>query len=479
MRFAIAALEPNMRYLPIHVDTAKQRILIVGGEGTAEAKLRTLVKTEAELYLVAPEVGPEITRWIEAGRINWQARDFLENDLNNVRLVYAATENDDENARIGELAGARGLLVNAADQKDACAFITPALVDRSPVIVSIGTEGTSPSLARAVKSEMEQILPSTLGSLANKINSLRAHVKQSLPDLSLRQTFWADIFDGRDLRTQLRMTEPELEARVEEKLTVGKVGAKTGQVVLVGAGPGSPELLTLGARQALHAADVIVYDRLVSQDVLDFGRREAEYIYVGKDPHGYSTRQDAINSILIEKAKEGHHVVRLKSGDPLIFGRADEELDALVEQNIAYRIIPGITSAAAAAAEIGASLTTRGRNKSVSFITGHDAEGFANHDWKSLANAEARAAIYMGVGASRFIQGRLLLHGADRATPVTVVENASRPNQLIVATTLANLAEDIKARGIKGPAILLLGYAPREALKQIDNIPSTKAGAAI
>jgi len=464
------ALEPNMRYLPIHVDTAHQKILIIGGEGAAEAKLRTLIKTDAQLVLIAPTVGPEIERWINEGRIIWEPRDFQPKDLEGVRLVYAATEDDNENAKIAELAGAKGLLVNAADQKDACAFITPALVDRSPVIVSIGTEGTSPSLARALKSELEQLLPSTLGALANKINSLRAHVKRSLPDLSVRQTFWADIFDGRDLRSQLRITQPDLEARVGEKLSAGKVGEKTGQVLLVGAGAGSPELLTLGARQALHAADVIVYDRLVSQEVLDFGRREAEYIYVGKDPHGHSTRQEAINAILIEKAKEGQHVVRLKSGDPLIFGRADEELDALVQQNISYRIVPGITSAAAAAAEIGVSLTTRGRNKSVSYITGHDAEGFADHDWQSLATAQARAAIYMGVGASRFIQGRLLLHGAERATPVTVVENASRSNQIIVATTLAKLADDIDARGIKGPAILLLGYAPRDAVAQINNI---------
>ena len=459
-----------MRYLPIHVDTAHQRVLIVGGEAAAEAKLRTLIKTDAELFLVAPELGPEVARWVRAGKIVWAQREFNENDLNGVRLVYAATEDDTENARIAELSSARGLLVNAADQKDACAFITPALVDRSPVILSIGTEGTSPSLARALKSEFEQILPSTLGSFSRKINALRAKVKLSLPDLSIRQTFWADIFDGRDLRSQLRVTEPELEARVNEKLVAGNASTKTGQVVLVGAGPGSPELLTLGARQALHAADVIVYDRLVSQDVLDFGRREAEYIYVGKDPHGRSTRQDAINETLIEKAREGLHVVRLKSGDPLIFGRADEELDALQDAKVTARIVPGITSAAAAAAEIGASLTTRGRNKSVSFITGHDAEGFADHDWNALAGIEARAAIYMGVGASRFIQGRLLLHGAKKSTLVTVVENASRANQLIVATTLGDLADDIKARGIKGPAILLLGYAPREALTQAAKI---------
>ncbi|MEP3891795.1 MAG: siroheme synthase CysG [Hellea sp.] len=449
-----------MRYLPIHVDTKDARILIVGGEGAAEAKLRTLIKTEAQLHLIAPEISPEISRWIEQGLLSHAARSFEPSDLEGVRLVYAATEDDALNLKIGDLAREQGLLVNAADQKDACDFITPALVDRSPVIVSIGTEGTSPSLARAVKTDLEARLPSTLGALATLINGLRAKVKSGIPGLAARQLFWADIFDGKDLAGQLRVSGEGLTQRVDDKLA-GHAKVKTGFVSLVGAGPGNPDLLTLAARQKLHSADVIVYDRLVSQGVLDFGRREAEYIYVGKEAGGTSTPQTAINAILVEKALEGLTVVRLKSGDPLIFGRADEEIDAMEIAGVKYDIVPGITSAASAAAEIGASLTTRGHNKAVSFLTGHDAKGFAEHDWKGLAAGGARAAIYMGVGASGFIQGRLLMHGAAGDLPVTVVENASRDSQLIVATTLERLSKDIKAHGVKGPAILLLGYAPR------------------
>ena len=449
-----------MRYLPIHVDTKDTRILIIGGEGAAEAKLRTLIKTEAELVVIAPEISPEINRWFEKGLLSWIDRDFETEDLIGVRLVYAATENDAYNYEITELARSKGLLVNAADQKEACDFITPALVDRSPVIVSIGTEGTSPSLARAVKTDLETRLPSNLGSFANIINNLRAKVKTVIPSLSGRQLFWAEIFDGKDLISQLRVSGTELTKRVDNKL-LGTLQAKIGQVSLVGSGPGNPDLLTLAARQKLHSADVIVYDRLVSKGVLDFGRREAEYIYVGKVPGGKSTPQHEINAIIVEKALEGLTVVRLKSGDPLIFGRADEEIDALEKASICYDIVPGITSAASAAAEIGASLTTRGHNKAVSFLTGHDAKGFAEHDWKSLAAIGARAAVYMGVGASGFIQGRLLMYGAEKDLAVTVVENASRKGQIIVATTLERLSEDIKAHGIKGPAILLLGYAPR------------------
>ncbi|WP_034386981.1 siroheme synthase CysG [Hellea balneolensis] len=449
-----------MRYLPIHVDTKDAQILIVGGEGAAEAKLRTLIKSDAHLHVVAPEISPEITRWLDKGLLKHSSRDFQASDLEGIRLVYAATEDDELNLEIGDLARSKGLLVNAADQKEACDFITPALVDRSPVIVSIGTEGTSPSLARAVKTDLEARLPSGLGTLALIINDLRARVKAAIPSLARRQLFWADIFDGKDLVSQLRVSGEGLTQRVEDKLE-GHNKRKVGGVSLVGAGPGNPDLLTLAARQKLHSADVIVYDRLVSQGVLDFGRREAEYIYVGKEPGGKSTPQDEINAIIIKKALDGDTVIRLKSGDPLIFGRADEEIDALETAGISYDIVPGITSAASAAAEIGASLTTRGHNKAVSFLTGHDAKGFAEHDWKGLATGGARAAVYMGVGASGFIQGRLLMHGAEKDLPVTVVENASRESQIIVATTLERLAEDIKSNGIKGPAILLLGYKPR------------------
>ena len=450
-----------MRYLPIHVDTKDTTILVVGGEGAAEAKLRTLIKAEAEIHLVAPHIGPEIARWLETyPQMRWSERYFRPSDLEGVTLVYAATEDDTLNLKIGDIAREKGLLVNAADQKEACDFITPALVDRSPVIVSIGTEGTSPSLARAVKTDLEARLPSTLGTLANIINGLRAKVKVRIPSLAMRQLFWADIFDGKDLVSQLRVSGEELTRRVDAKLD-GHEDDKVGSVTLVGAGPGNPDLLTLAARQKLHSADIVVYDRLVSKGVLDFGRREAEYVYVGKEPGGKSTPQAEINAIIVEKALEGLSVVRLKSGDPLIFGRADEELDTLEAAGIAFEIVPGITSAASAAAQIGASLTTRGHNKSVALITGHDAKGFAEQDWQSLAAEGARAAIYMGIGASGFIRERLLDGGAAATLAVTIVENASREGQKIVTTTLDKLPKDIKSHAIKGPAILLLGYAPR------------------
>ncbi len=453
-----------MRYLPIHFDTRDAKILVVGGGPAAEAKLRTLLKTDANIVVVDTDIGPEVARWATQGKLVWEQRDFDTSDLDGASLVYAATENDDVNAVIAEAAAARQIPVNAADQRDACRFITPALVDRTPVIVSIGTEGTSPALARALKADLEMRLPPETGAFALKTKTLRDHVKGLMPDLADRQRFWAKILGGKDLSAQLRVSPETLEKQVE--LNLAGEDETAGKVLLVGAGPGNPDMLTTAARRALHAADVIVYDRLVSDGVLELGRREAEYIYVGKTPGEPSIGQPAINEILVEKALEGLSVVRLKSGDPLIFGRADEEIDALSAHNIPVEIIPGITSAAAAAAAINSSLTTRGTNRAISFLTGHDAKGFAEQDWASLARPNGRAAVYMGVGASRFIQGRLMLHGAEPDRPVTVVENASRSNQIITYTTLRNLPDDIATAGIKGPAILLIGYAERETFSE-------------
>ncbi|WP_017930448.1 siroheme synthase CysG [Robiginitomaculum antarcticum] len=452
-----------MRYLPIHIDTQDGRIVIVGGGAAAEAKLRTLVKTEAVLDVVATRITPEIARWAEQGRVNHSAREFVESDLDGALLVYAASEDDSDNAMISALARARGIPANAADQKAACSFITPALVDRSPVVVSIGTEGTSPGLARAIKAEFETLLPSTLGTLALHIKDLRAKVKRSYPELAARQRFWAAIFGKGDLNSQLRLSEAALTQHVEMAIEQGEA-ALGGTISLVGAGPGNPDLLTHQARQKLHSADVVIYDRLVSQGVLDFARREAEYIYVGKEAGGVSTPQEHINALLIEKARQGLAVVRLKGGDPLIFGRADEELDAARAAGIPVEICPGITSAAAAAAAIGQSLTSRGVNKSITYMTGHDTKGFAEQDWARFSKPGARAAIYMGVGAARFIQGRLMLYGAVPTTPVTIVENASRPEQIILATTVSTLPEALKRGGITGPAILLLGFTPAQSV---------------
>jgi uroporphyrin-III C-methyltransferase/precorrin-2 dehydrogenase/sirohydrochlorin ferrochelatase len=247
--------------------------------------------------------------------------------------------------------------------------------------------------------------------------------------------------------------------------------SRDGHVAFVGGGPGDPELLTLKARRALDEADVVIYDRLISPEILELARREALMIDVGKEAYGPSTPQEEINALLVEHAGGGAQVVRLKSGDATVFGRLDEEIEALDEAGLGWHIVPGITAASAAVASIGQSLTRRGRNGSVRFMTGHDMKGFADHDWKALAGPGAVAAIYMGKRAARFVQGRMLMHGADRAMPVTIVENASRPEQRTLATTLDRMAEDLAKAEMNGPALTFLGLAPRAAAELAQNAP--------
>lgn len=448
-----------MRYLPIHIDLRAKTVITVGGGPAAEAKLRTLIKTEARLIVVSDAPSDEIRRWADDGRVEIADEAAFET----ATLIYAATESPEDNLIIAEQARALGLPVNAADQPAGCDFITPALVDRSPVAVSIGTEGTSPGLARALKSDLESRLPSDLGKTARTIKSLRDALKQDEPDIAKRQALWAKVL-GSGLSNYASLDSDAVTTRYNTARQVSeKTENKSGYVHIVGAGPGDPDLLTVGALRVMHSADVVIYDRLVSEDVLALCRREADYIYVGKIPGGVSTRQDEINRIMVEKAQSGATVVRLKSGDPLVFGRAEEEFAALDAAGIDFTIHPGITAATAAAASLRHSLTVRGENTAATLATGHDENGFAELDWTALAKPDARATIYMGLRAARFIQGRLLLHGADSKTPVSVVENASRENEIILSTTIGSLPDDLVANGIKGPAVVMIGYDVRSA----------------
>jgi uroporphyrin-III C-methyltransferase/precorrin-2 dehydrogenase/sirohydrochlorin ferrochelatase len=338
------------------------------------------------------------------------------------------------------------------------------------VTVAIGTEGAAPVLARAIKADLEERLPTTLGTLARIGKGFRK-MAEALPFGRARRDFWRDYYFNagpKAMEAGEAALPRALEGLLEDHLTRT---ARPGHVAFVGGGPGDPELLTLKARRALDEADVVIYDRLISAEILELARREALMIDVGKEAYGPATPQERINELLVEHAGQGAQVVRLKSGDATIFGRLDEEIEALDAAGLGWHIVPGITSASAAVASIGQSLTRRGRNASVRFLTGHDMKGFADHDWATLARPDEVAAIYMGKRSARFIQGRLLMHGAVRATPVTIVENASRPDQRILATTLDRLPEDLAAAEMAGPALTFLGLAPRAAATVLQETP--------
>ncbi len=441
-----------MRHFPIFLDTAGRAIVLAGGGDTALAKLRLLLKTEARLTVFAADPAPEIEALAGEGKLRLVRRAFAAGDATGAVLAYAATDSAAEDARVAGLARAEGALVNLVDNLADSAFITPAIVDRDPVTVAIGTEGMAPVLARAIKRDLEERLPPDLGARARAGGAFRRRA-EALPEGRARRDFWAEFYaasgsgsaDGLDALLERHLAAP----------------AAQGSVALVGAGPGDPDLLTLKARRLLDQADVVIHDTLVPQAILELARREARIIHAGKTGFGASVPQAEINRLMIAHAGAGALVVRLKAGDPAIFGRLDEELEALSAAGINWSIVPGITAASAAAASLGQSLTRRGRNSALRVLTGHDTEGFAEQDWRALAATGAVAAIYMGRKSARFLQGRLMMHGADPATPVTLVEHASRPDQAIHAATLATLAE--AARACTGPAVILYGLAPRWA----------------
>ena len=325
--------------------------------------------------------------------------------------------------------------------------------------VAIGTEGAAPVLARQIKAEIEAMLPPTLGVLTRIGQAFRSRVEAL--DGKARRLFWTRFYGETGPRALA--DGPEAAAAELERLLAEGVAAPRGFVHLVGAGPGDPELLTLKARRLLHEADVVIHDRLVPQAILELARREATIIAAGKKAYGPSWRQADINALMVEHAAAGATVVRLKGGDPAVFGRLDEEVAALEAAGIPWAVVPGITSASASAAAIGQSLTRRGRNSSVRLLTGHDVDGFAEQEWRELAKPGATAAVYMGGRAASFLRGRLLMHGARADTPVTVVESASRPEQRVIATTLIELPNALADAAPEGPVMILYGLAPRAA----------------
>ncbi len=452
-----------MKHFPIFLALEGRRIVLSGGGDAALAKLRLLLKTRGHITVFARSPAPEIETWATEGRLTLARRAFGPGDALCAALFYAADENPVEDARTSALARADGALVNIVDNLADSQFITPAIVDRDPVTIAIGTEGAAPVLARAIKADLEARLPATLGTLA-RIGKAFRKVADILPMGRRRRDFWADFYFSAGPRAMDQGGEDGVRQTLDTLLAHHlATPEREGHVAFVGAGPGDPELLTLKARKALDAADVVIHDRLVTPEILELARREATLIDAGKEGFGPSMSQDEINQLIIRHAAKGAQVVRLKGGDPTVFGRLDEEIEAVQGAGISWHVVPGITAASASVASIGQSLTKRGRNASVRLLTGHDMKGFADHDWRTLARPGEVAAIYMGKKSARFIQGRLIMHGAERTTPITLVENASRPDQRVLSTTLEQLPLDLANAGATGPALMLFGLAPRAA----------------
>lgn len=449
-----------MRFFPVFLDLDHQPVLIVGGGEQAAQKIRLLRKTKARLRVLALDACAEIVDLAAAGELVLELRHLTARDLAGVRLAYVALDEDGDAARAVAMCRAAGVPVNAVDRQDLCDFITPAMVDRDPVVVAIGTEGAAPVLARQLKATLEAMLPAQLGGLARWAASLRKRVGHVVQSGSARRRFWDGFFDGPVARAYLAGARDEAADLLERTLADADT-MPVGHVTLVGAGPGDPDLLTFKAMRALQEADVIVADRLVSGAILDRARRDAQRIMVGKTPGRPSPTQAEINAVLLREARMGKHVVRLKGGDPFVFGRGGEELAALHAAGVPVSVVPGISAAMGCAAAVGLSLTERDQRRSLTLLTGHASDGSAEHDWASLARPGQMLAIYMGVGATGHIQERLLEAGIDPDTPVTVVENGTLPQQKLAATTIGCLAEGLIDASIRGPAMIFVGAHPQ------------------
>jgi uroporphyrin-III C-methyltransferase / precorrin-2 dehydrogenase / sirohydrochlorin ferrochelatase len=449
-----------VRYFPIFVDLDRQPVLIVGGGEQAAQKLRLLAKTTAVVRLVAPELCPELADAVAEGKAEWQGAEFHQGQLQGCRLVYAAVDDLVLAARIAFAARARGIPVNVIDRPQLCSFITPAIVDRDPVVVAIGSEGTAPVLVGRIRAMLEAHLPQGLGRVATFAQSLRRRIAQRVTEGRARRAFWERFFDG-PASAAVLAEDPDRAAILVEDAIAGT--EQRGSVALVGAGPGDPELLTLKAHRALQAADVIVVDRLVDPRIVELARRDARRIHVGKTPGGPSTSQATINAILVEEALAGNRVVRLKGGDPFVFGRAVEEIEAVEAAGIEVSIVPGVTAALAAAANARLPITERGKRRALTILTGYTKDGPAEHDWRALAAGGQTLAVYMGVRAGPAIARKLTLAGLDPATPVSIVENASLAAEKTATGRLDQLSDLLLRAGIRGPAILFIGVAPLPA----------------
>ena len=443
-----------MKTFPMFLKMAGRRVVILGGGEQAAQKARLMLKTEAEIVLCAPALEPELAALVARGRAI-HAPEMTKDIFANAALAFVATGDPARDAHLAEVARAAGVLTNVVDAPDLCDAFTPSIVDRDPLVVAIGTEGAAPVLARQVKTAVETMLEPRLGDLVALAGRLRDEAAARIAPAK-RRAFWAWAFSGGPRRAHARGDEDGAARLLKAAIAEGGAGETGGFVSLVGAGPGARDLITLRGVQRLQEADVIFYDRLVDPELLELARRDAERVYVGKAPGATSWPQDRINGVITAAARAGKRVVRLKCGDPGIFARGAEEAEACDAAGVPWEIVPGVTAAAAAAAELGGFLTERGRYDSLVLTTGVSRPGDPAPDWASLVRPGTTIALYMGVGAAAKIRDSLLAAGAPAGSRVEIVAHAGTARSRIWRSTLSGLVETVTTEQVENPAIMLV-----------------------
>ncbi len=442
---------------PLFADLDGRAVLVVGGGTVAARKVEALLHAGARPRVGAPQLAPALRELAEAGRIEWLPGLFDTRWLaDDIWLVIAATDEPVVNRAVAAAAEAQRLFVNVVDDAQLSRFHVPAVVERGPLQIAISSGGGAPMVARHVRRQIEELFDDSWGRLTDLLGRRRAHIRARFPDTAARRRFFDRLLEGPLPGLLRRHRQAEAEAVLQRAL-VGEPAAATGSVVLVGAGSGDPGLLTLAALRALNQADVILHDRLVSNEVLQLARRDADRIEVGKSARGHSTRQEDIHALMLEHARAGKRVVRLKGGDAFVFGRGGEELQFLRAHGIPYEVVPGITAALACAAHAGIPLTHRDHAQQLRLVTAHCKDSLDTLDWPALAAPRQTLVFYMGVAALAQIRARLLDAGLPATTPFALVENGSRVEQRVVSGQLRQLADAAAQHHVQSPALLILG----------------------
>ena len=450
-----------MEYLPLFLDVKNKPCLIVGGGVIAERKVSILSRAQASITIIAPKITAEIKRQLD-DKIVWLEKTFSVDDLvsdsDNYQVVIAATDDRKVNANVAQICRDNNILVNTADDSKNCDFILPSIIDRSPVQIAVSTGGASPVLARMLRTKLENCTPASYGQLAKLIEDNRKMVKEKFSTIDQRRKFWEQVLQGpiaemvfaNQLSTAQKLLDDAIHQADDNELPQG-------EVYLVGAGPGDPDLLTFRALRLMQQADVVVYDRLVSQEIMDLVRKDAEHIYAGKERSQHTLQQETINELLVRLAKEGKRVLRLKGGDPFIFGRGGEEIDSLIDEGIPFQIVPGITAAAGCAAYAGIPLTHREYSQAAIFATGHLKDGTVDLNWEMLAHSNQTLVFYMGLHGLKIICDNLIKYGLGSKTPAALIMQGTTANQKNIIGNLENLPELVERHDVKPPTLVIIG----------------------
>ncbi len=448
----------DVELLPVFYNIREKHCLVVGGGEVASRRVRLLLQAGGKVHIVAPRLAEDLVHLLSRGEITHQAAEYSSSDLETVVLVIAATNNAQVNQQIAADAKRQNIPVNVVDAPHLSSFIIPSIIDRSPVTIAISSGGASPVLSRLLKARLEALVPASYGRLALLVQGFRDTVKQRFADGRQRRLFWEKILQGPVAEMMFSGQETAARQTLAQAIADGTQQLeKRGEVYLVGAGPGDPDLLTFRALRLLQQADVIVYDRLVAPPILDMARKDAQRIYVGKKKSDHALPQDQINQLLVQLAKEGKKVVRLKGGDPFVFGRGGEEIETLMQQGILFQVVPGITAASGCAAYAGIPLTHRDYAQSVVFATGHLKDDSIDLDWDALIQKRQTIVFYMGLTGLKIICEQLIRHGMSPAMPVALVQKGTTPRQKVFTGTLQTMPAIFDANEIKPPTLIIVG----------------------